>query len=350
MTERRLEESAGNTVILGSQRWRTGPNGRYLIHFEKAFKENDQVDLIPLSKSAYKLTRFFDILRGSQNATSLPENYQKKINNFGRLIGLSDKPYQLPSIIRHKARNIESITLFAGQIYEIRLLDLINWRDKTIILYIADAWEPKFKRLNTLIEQYDIDHIFASYEKATKYLKGRGHKAYWLPQAINPEIWRDYKLSKKYGLIQFGRKNPTLHKFGKEHFDNEDYIHEFIHGDINLAKHINESEFTLLAPRKLQSPEQTGDISPVTLRYYQAMACKSMPAGFKPREFDKVFSDDIFFLEYENDEQFRSDIEYFKQHKEEYWNRINRNYELMMSNHTWQKRVNTMSNIVNNEI
>jgi hypothetical protein len=263
-------------------------------------------------------------------------------------VGFSDRPYSLPSITRFKARNYENILLFAGQIHEIRLLDNVNWDDKTIILYISDAWEPKFERLNGLIKQYDINFIFASYEKAANYLEDRGRKAYWLPQAINPEIWNDYGLNKKHELIQFGRKNPTLHKFGKKNFDKKDYIHHFIKGDVNLAKHINKSMYTLVAPRKLQSPNQTGDISPVTLRYYQAIACKSMPAGFKPREFDKIFSNDVYFLEYENDEQFLDKLKYFERHKNEYWDRVNRNYELVMSNHTWKRRVETMSDLIEN--
>lgn len=345
-----LGKSIGKAAILSTQNWRSGISGQYLIHFEKALEENSMVDSIPLSKYAYKNTRLLDVLRGQKNVYSLPESLTDVINKLGRSFGLSDQPYQLPSIIRYKVRSHEQIFLFAGQIYEIRLLDNINWKDKKIIVYIGDAWEPKFDRLNKLINQYDIDLVFTSFRKPANHIIKNGHKGFWLPQAINPKIWKDYGSQKKYKLIQFGRKSPILHKFGKKNYGENNYIHGYIEGNINLAKHINMSEYTLVSPQKRQFPDKTGDVSPVTLRYYQAMACKSMPAGFKPEEFDHIFSDDIYFLKYEDEEQFTNSIEYFEDNKDEYWELVNRNYKLIMSNHTWKDRVKSMSKILEREI
>jgi spore maturation protein CgeB len=137
-----------------------------------------------------------------------------------------------------------------------------------------------------------------------------------------------------------------LDDFAKRYYDHSEYVDQYIEGDETLARYINKSKFCLAAPRMLQSPEETGDISPVTLRYYQAMACKSMPAGFKPREFDDIFSDDVFFIEYEDEEQFRDAISYYERNEAEYWEKVNRNYEVVNKNHTWAVRAQEFADVL----
>ena len=316
-----------------------------MTRFEDAASEILNLDMVFQHRVSYNLVRIFDALRGQQNITSLSERTQVKINTIGNLLDVSDKPYKLPSLLRVSTTNNDIILLFCGQVYEIRTLDSIDWQNKKIIVYVADAWEPRLDYFSSLIHQYDINAVLCSYQESTNILSNDHENIYWLPQGIDPSLWRDYGLDKEHTAIQFGRKNPTLHKIASEKFG-ESYVHEYISGDRNLARQINKSRFCLVSPRILQDPDHTGDISPVTLRFYQALACKSMPAGFKPREFDDIFEDEIFMIEFETQEQFLSDIKYYIEHPDEYWARINRNYEITMSNHTWQNRAIELADIV----
>lgn len=337
-------------VIVSFRRRKGGAKNRYMTRFEDAARDAFGFEMVNQRRLSYNLVRIFDALRGRQNINSLSRATQLKINRLGELLGISDRPYMLPSLLRTRVSGYDVVMLFCGQIYELRTFDSINWEDTFTIVYVADAWEPRLSYFSSLIAQYDIDAVFCSYQRATEILRTEyGHSdVYWLPQGIDPSLWCDYGLDKEYTAIQFGRKNPTLHEFATEQFP-DSYVEHYIEGDENLGRYINRSWFCLVGPRVLQDPEHTGDISPVTLRFYQAMAGKSMPAGFKPREFDDIFEEDIFMLEFDSREQFLSDIQYYLDNPDEYWEKVERNYDIVMNNHTWADRASEMRATVRSE-
>jgi hypothetical protein len=340
------DEESPAELILSFRRRKTGDKNHYLVNFEDAAASVLDADMVEQRRWSYNAIRLVDVLRGERNLSSLSTTTQARLNRLGRLLRVQDRPYRLPSMVRRQIDEYETVLLFCGQVYELRSLDGIDWQDTQTVIYTGDTWEPQLDRLSSLIDQYNIDVVICSYQKARDVLSVDHDSIYWLPQAIDPSTWRDYGLEKQYTCIQFGRKNPTLDEFARDHYPDNEYVDWYIPGFENLGRHINQSKFCLAAPRLLQSPEETGDISPVTVRYYQAMACKSMPAGFKPREFDDIFSDDIFFLEYETDEQFARELDYYDRNEDEYWEKVERNHELVMENHTWRARAEEMGEIL----
>ena len=338
-----MDRGQTDEAILSFRRRKSGDKNQYLVDFEDAAREILGADVIEQHPWSYNFIRLLDVLRGVRNVESLSASVQAKLNKLGQLLRIKNRPYHIPSTIRRRLQEYDIVYLFCGQVYELRSLDGVDWQNLRTVVYTGDTWEPQLDQLAKLIEQYDISVVFCSYRKARDYLQDTHDAVYWLPQAIDPAVWTDYNLTKEYKCIQFGRKNPTLDAFAQEYYPDNEYVDWYIEGFENLARHINQSKFCLAAPRLLQSPEETGDISPVTVRYYQAMACKSLPAGFKPREFDDIFSDDICFLEYENDEQFAEAIAYYENHEAEYWQKVNRNYELVMKNHTWRERARELN-------
>lgn len=335
-----------DAAVVTSRNIKQGVGGQYLFNFEDYIRDILNVDILHQTSKSYRLYRLLSILRGKQNSNTLSERTTNIINFFGNILNIGNGPVTLPTTQYFKSRRYSTLILILGQVYEVRVLDTLDWSGKNIILYVGDPWEPKLNNLSQYIEQYDIDYIFLPFLKSFDILNDIHNGIHWLPQAVCPAIWTDYDLEKTHKYIQFGRKDPRLHDFALEDGEEEEYIYRFIEEDIELAKAINRTKFCLVSPRKLQYPEQTGDVSPVTLRYFQAMACKSLPVGFKPDEFDDVFSNDINFIEYLNREQFKTELNRYHDNKTLYRRAVNENYRLLNKRHTWQDRAQKFVDIL----
>jgi glycosyltransferase involved in cell wall biosynthesis len=322
------------SVVFSSKCWRDGPGGRYIIRFEEEFVNQADICRLYQGSLVYKLSRLSSEILDLIPSKRLRRNV-KKLDN--RLRGLFSKTYA-------KIADYDTVILFLGQSYEIDIVNALPYDDMNIIIYIGDPWQPVLDKLGKAMTEYNTDIVFSPFKKSAKILREYGLKVHFLPQAIDPSVWNTYDSGKERLFIQFGRKNPTLNEIINNRFSKDDYLDSFVPGDINLAKEINKSMFCVVAPKKLQAPEITGEISPVTLRYLQAMACKSLPVGFKPSEFDDVFTDNPYFVSYENKSQFLKELDYLLNSTDEYARMIEENYKIVMKNHTWSQRVSGMIN------
>lgn len=327
-----------DTAVVTSRSFKKGVSGRYLFNFEDSIREITDAELLQQSAKSYKLYRFLNILRGKQNSNSLSPKTIHTINILGGALNIGDNPIKLPTAQYFKSKQYSTLILILGQVYEVQVLDTLDWKNKYIILYVGDPWEPDLDELSQYIDQYNIDCIFVPFLRSFEILNKVHRGVHWLPQAVCPTVWTDYDLEKTHKYIQFGRKDPRLHDFALGEGGEEEYIYRFIEGDVELAKAINRSKFCFVSPRKLQYPERTGDVSPVTLRYFQAMACKSLPAGFKPEEFNDVFSSNVDFVEYTTRDQFKNELTRYNNNKTLYQRAVNKNYRLLNEGHTWRDR------------
>ena len=89
-------------------------------------------------------------------------------------------------------------------------------------------------------------------------------------------------------------------------------------------------EVVRLDTEYIENSSVTGQISDVTARFYEAMACKTLIIGFKPDTFDCLFPEDAMVTLKKDGSDFFSIIDFYESHPEEYNRIVNRNYELLM--------------------
>lgn len=357
-----MEEQSNLLIVSSRSHKMSSSSYRYLFHFEDEISKNISTKIIEQGEVSTKIARHLStFLQGTPASFSflsdetLKDVQKATADSLGKLMKFFREPSNLkvPSFTRSEIekKQYSVILLCLNQVGEIpAVLNTFDFENKIVILYIVDAWEPRLKKLSSLINQYNIEVVLCPYLKSAEFLQKRQSGVYWLPQGFNKEIWKDYGLDKKYEVIQFGRNHPGLHEFFLNRYKNKEYIHEYIEGDFNLAQKINESKFFAVSPQKLVNPNKTGDIEPVTMRYYQGIACKALPVGFKPKdEFDILFSEEVDMIEYKNKEQFREKLDYFSENKEEYERVVNKNYEHIHKNHTWKDRVERLKQILKEE-
>ncbi len=105
-----------------------------------------------------------------------------------------------------------------------------------------------------------------------------------------------------------------------------------------LAQEISKTYFFLAAPQDVTNNQLTGNISEVTARFYEAMACKSLIIGIKPSDtFDELFPYQEAMIEV-NLTNFNQKIDFLLEDKEKYIKIVNKNHDYVMKNHRWKNR------------
>jgi hypothetical protein len=178
--------------------------------------------------------------------------------------------------------------------------DLFNFRIKPgakRILYITDTFFTHFPLLKTSnFDEWDI--LITSLAGAVPHLqKITGRTWHVIPQGINLKRFRGAKLKDRViSISSFGRKSKNIHDIFKKYSmkSNEYYHYNVWKG---LGKDIGNQEFyskyawelghsalNVSFPRELTHPEQLGDMSLVSVRFFEAAASCTPIIGEIPTE------------------------------------------------------------------
>lgn len=259
-------------------------------------------------------------------------------------------------------------------------LEMLKKIHDKLIIYIFDSWETSWENQEKVLKDISPLMVCFAYEKAKEHFKEiLDCKVIALPQSMNAEFFHPFSGSKSRIFIQIGRKSEIVHKWAKDYLEaknipvnDKSYLyqkswaeyrralikHPISYGirllkyrrsamltvpDTNdLAKEIAKSRFFLQAPQNIDNENKTGGISEVTARFYEAMACKSLIVGIKPRDsFDRLFPYENAMIEV-TEADFADKIDYFINNPEEYDRIVEKNYEYVMANHRWKNRYDIM--------
>ena len=225
------------------------------------------------------------------------------------------------------------------------------------VIYCFDTWTTSEQEWKSAIEAAGIDHCYLAYLSSVKRFQAFVKHVQYLPQAFNEKVFYPRTQIRKTRLfMQMGRKNNLLHEFAlkyiyERHLSENEYIYEKKKGEVifpdfnDLATEICHTKFFLCAPRDIDEVNVTGDISDVTARYYEGIACKTMIVGFKPKDtFDMLFPYSDAMKAVSNYEEFRAVVDYYLSNEAEYNQIVDMNYKYIMSNHTWKNRAAYMKN------
>ena len=217
-------------------------------------------------------------------------------------------------------------------------------------LWLIDGWKKYWQEWLSLIHEYRIDFVFCAYLENTYWLKQENIRCSWLPFAIEPSI-NSFSDTKLYDVVQMGRirkdydnvlrasnivykTNSSFRRwfFFKKNLKYKDYCHV-----------LSLSYFTLCYPSGYELDEkERKDILgfvPTNMRWYEAMAAKSLPIGEIPtdQEFRLLFPNDKTHIIEANPENIISSIK--KLSASELKMMLEKNYRFIIENHTYQARV-----------
>lgn len=254
---------------------------------------------------------------------------------------------------KNKYENIFTILMAAHDIYKIFPFSLNSKRTN---LYLYDLWEKDYKYFENILNNYPINNVFLSSKQTTEVFNNKYKNStmfHWLPEAIADNTYRylDYK-NKNIDILSFGRKYESYHQKIVDYTLNQkiNYIYqkdkivfsskdEFIDG-------LSRSKISLCFPANITHNTQTGNISKITMRYFQSMASKCLILGKAPDDMKYLFDyNPVIDIEEENSvEQLNEILNNFQK----YIPLIEKNYNEVTTKHLYKNRVDEILKIIEN--
>ncbi len=255
-----------------------------------------------------------------------------------------------------------------------------------LIIYLFDCWVPLWDEHERILRELDPLCVCFAYRKAAEHFDGLlDSVVIELPQSVDLSVFHPHDVDRTRLFIQIGRKNRMLHEQALKYLDKRglssrdrnyayqrtgsdfwiNAMHRPFHTAANFFKYrsaamlafpsmeevsleISRSMFSLCAPQCVDNYEKTGDISEVTPRYYESMACKSIPVGIKPIDtFDDLFPYEDAMIEVDSDD-FEERISALINDPDRYEHIVETNYDYVLTHHRWKHRYEYMMNILTN--
>lgn len=263
-------------------------------------------------------------------------------------------------------KSCESIFFYAAMsLYNLKVnagtLKLLKKQGAKIVIYCFDTWEPQYKEWDEVLSDIAPSYIFLAYKQSVQFFAPKYKNVFWLPQSMNKKYFFDRKKEKTRMFMQMGRRTEKIHRLILKYLKdngiedtNNNYVYERNKGELifpdteELSENINATKYFICAPQSYENEKLTGKVSDVTARFYEAMACKSLIIGYKPKVFDELFPYKAMAELNEDGSNLKEIVDYFEKNPDEYNNLVNKNYQYVMENHTWKKRLKYMLNILEN--
>lgn len=228
-----------------------------------------------------------------------------------------------------------------------------------LILYIFDCWESQWDEWENIFAQINPWAICFAYKKARNHFAELRNNCWFMPQSMDIRFFHDYEVEKSRLFIQMGRLTNKMHDMVISYLQThniencyENYVYERKQGEIvfpdskQLAEEIARSYFFIAVPQNIENSAKTGDISETTARYYEAMACKTLIIGIKPKDsFDELFPYGGAMVEVD-ETNFNTAIEELLKDRNYYNNLVERNYRYVMQNHRWKNRYDSLIEMI----
>jgi hypothetical protein len=260
--------------------------------------------------------------------------------------------FNLPGLNRNRI-------LFASLsgIEYIKIFQHYMFRSKLKAIYQFDSWTHANAINENAFRSFRINIAFLSIKKAAEYfnsLQIPNFKAYWIPEAINSDIyrWRNY-VAKNIDILQYGRRWEWLHEqllpFCENHNVNYQYPieienvkHQFNSRE-ELLNGLSKAKIAICVPKTITHPD-TYDLSTVTTRYFECMASKCLILGHAPQDLISLFGyNPVVEVDHAN---LFGQVRYLLDHFSEFISLIEKNYETVKQKHQWKNRISDMRSVL----
>lgn len=259
----------------------------------------------------------------------------------------------LPGVRRRQAAGAD----YFAVMMDLDSTPLAPWfsRNARKSVYMFDAWPATHRAITRFVEDWGVQYVFVSSRQAAERLAPVSESStfIWIPEGIDPARYRRRAAGERdIDVLQIGRKYdahhdliaPALQAAGKH------YLFERQKGTLvfpdreQLAEGLARSRISICVPSSITHPERAGDIETMTVRYLQSMASKCLVLGHAPAEMIDLFGyNPVVEIEIDRaaDQVLGMLAEY-----DSYLPMIERNYSIVTTEHTWDKRWERMSSLL----
>lgn len=222
-------------------------------------------------------------------------------------------------------------------------------------IYLFDAWPSDHEKIIKFINFWQIDNVFLSSSQATEMLSAsvRECNFYWLPEAINPSLYRASPYAEKdIDVLQFGRKYDAYHELIRKPLerDGKVYRYEQTKGEIVFATReefvdgLARSKVSICVPSNITHPERSGDIETMTVRYLQSMTSKCLIVGHAPKEMINLFGyNPVIEIDMKDPV---NQLQFVLNNFNQYVSLIEKNYATVADNHSWHNRWKEITDVL----
>jgi hypothetical protein len=260
------------------------------------------------------------------------------------------------SLLKWTARREISLSVTMGPTFDALLPQYLLTSANFIYMY--DAWPRYHNFIAKACYILNVKTIFFSSEKSALLFNNFKFKtkAVWLPEAITLDnyYYANYE-SKDIDVLEFGRKYDKYHNVIVNLLSSAKRLHlfEVKKGEVifkrrkDFLQGLSRAKISICVPSNITHPERAENISSMTLRYLQCMAAKCLIVGVMPEEMKKLFTySPIIEIDFERPgEQLIELLDNYSL----YHSLIERNYETVKENHTWDVRIGEMLEIIKHE-
>lgn len=215
-------------------------------------------------------------------------------------------------------------------------------------VYIFDAWPETHQKIERHIEAYGISVIYFSSFQVSELFKKKfpTKKIKWIPEGIDSNQYSFKTLEQKnIDVLQLGRQferyhNQIVHTLADEGFN---YLYETRKGSLvfpdreSFVDGLARTKISICVPSNVTHPERSGNISTITLRYWQSMSSKCLILGVMPEEMKMIFNyNPIVEIDWENPS---GQILNILNNYESFLPLIEQNYEFVKTQQNWCNRI-----------
>jgi len=223
-------------------------------------------------------------------------------------------------------------------------------------LYLFDAWPDKHQQIINFINRFKVKYLFLTSSQAVKIIQSKvpNTKCYWIPEGINPSKYQ-HKIyrEKNIDVLALGRKYDVYHNKIINYLQNNKYtyLYEKKEGQLvfptqkDFIEGLAQTKISICIPSNITHPKRSGNIETMTIRYLQSMSSKCLILGHAPEEMITLFGyNPVIEIDKKNPEGQIIDI---LENYSTYQPLIEKNYNCVLKNHTWQNRWNSLKQILN---
>lgn len=239
---------------------------------------------------------------------------------------------------------------FINLLEGIKIYNMMDVTCRCCYKCIGDNDNCRSKELVNYLKNNHYEHLFYTYHTYIfKYQYNFMEKQYFFPHFIDNNVFKDYQLEKKYDILFFGNdwikfyplRNKLKKLLSKTKFNY--YIVDYSNPKIgeDLAKLINQSWITFC----------TKSINNLLFsKYIETGLCKSVICGDFPDLEDRIFGDNMIYIDNNSDRQIINILEKYLSDKNNLIEMSNKVYDICLEKYTYQQGLITFTKYIDSII
>ncbi len=295
-------------------------------------------------------------VRAAKPANHIIYKIKTLLYRIGKKLNVSTILHTKKSYLKHSCKDTGHLfTIMMGlDEYKYRPFGVLNRNCKSI--YLFDAWPNDYQKIQDFCIKYKIDYLFITASQSAYILQQKLDytKVRWIPEGIDVNQYKYQNYSTKtIDVLALGRKYDAYHQLivGELLERGYSYLYEKQKGELvfptreDFIQGLASSKISICVPSNITHPERSGDVETMTIRYLQSMASKCLIVGHAPAEMIQLFGyNPVIEIDMTNAVL---QLDNILKNYSDYIPLIEKNYLMVLENHTWNHRWSQIKSIFN---